>query len=57
MAGNTLTLTKQQVAIIHGLTNDLKPVASLRLRKAILQLEEDLTNKAVSKNFTVASLH
>lgn len=57
MEGNSLTLTKQQLAMIQGLTDDLKPVVSPRLRKVIRQLEEDLNNKAVNKNFTVAALH
>jgi hypothetical protein len=57
MEGNPLTLTKQQMAMIQGLTNDLKSVASPRLRKAIRQLEEDLNNKSLSKNFTIATLH
>jgi hypothetical protein len=57
MEGNSLTLTKHQVAMIQELTDDLKPVVSPRLRKVIRQLEEDLNNKAVNKNFTVAALH
>jgi hypothetical protein len=57
MEGNHLTLTRQQMAMIQGLTDDLKPVVSPRLRKVIRQLEEDLNNKAVNKNFTVAALH
>jgi hypothetical protein len=57
MEGNPLTLTKQQMAMIQGLTHDLKPVASPRLRKAIRQMEEDLNNKSLCKKLTVATLH
>jgi hypothetical protein len=54
MAGNNLTLTKNQLGEIEALTTALKPLASKRLRKTICQLEKDLNNKAASTCFRVA---
>ena len=56
MEGNQLSFTNAQLSVIKKLTTALKAVVSPDLRKTICQLENDLTSKTASENFTAAAL-